>query len=220
MLFLAFLILVRLFHVVPITVKQDAFTLPTVGFRLTGAELRTKYTQSTFFCANECVRLNECLAYNYKHENGTCQLMATSDLSTAEPDDDFQIIRKKITCIDQPCLHGGTCQDEPTSVYDIRGYRCTCPCGRCGPNCEKLHFGQVENACIYLFNAGYQKVASQQECMSFCWDTQGCRSADYINSQGACWLNSVTGDEEPLTMDCDKWYPGVAYLFFNCTCDA
>ncbi|GIY76899.1 uncharacterized protein CEXT_419381 [Caerostris extrusa] len=119
---LTILTLVRLFQVSPITVKQDAFTLPTIGYRLPGEELKNQ-TNS------------------------------------------------------------------------------------------------VENACIYLFNAGYQKVESQQECMSFCWDTQGCRSADYINSQGACWLNSVTGDEEPLTMDCDKWYPGVAYLFFNCTCD-
>ncbi|GFW97064.1 hypothetical protein TNCV_2696861 [Trichonephila clavipes] len=40
--------------------------------------------------------MEECLAYNYKHENGTCQLMPTADLSKAEPDEEFQIIRKKL----------------------------------------------------------------------------------------------------------------------------
>lgn len=81
-----------------------------------------------------------------------------------------------------------------------------------------MHFGFTENACIYLFNAGYKKVKTPEKCMEFCWNTQGCRSADYFRGNGDCWLNSVTSGEEPLTEECDNRYPGVAYLFFNCTC--
>ncbi|KAG8175788.1 hypothetical protein JTE90_011092 [Oedothorax gibbosus] len=200
-------------------VQQEAFTLPTLGFRLLGTQLKSQYTRSTAVCAQDCMRMSGCTAYNYKRDNGTCQLMAAEDLNQVEPDPEFQIVIKKLKCIENPCMNEGTCSNDPTSVHNIRGYKCHCPCGRCGSNCNKLHFGLVENACIYMFNAGYQKVENPRDCMSFCWHTQGCRSADYINSAGACWLNSVTGDEEPLTMDCDKWYPGVAYLFFNCTCD-
>ncbi|GFS55778.1 uncharacterized protein NPIL_430501 [Nephila pilipes] len=96
MLIFTLLSVVHFLQVTPIRVKQEAFTLPTIGYRLTGTQLKIKQTQSTFFCANECVRMEECLAYNYKHENGTCQLMPTADLSKAEPDDEFQIIRKKV----------------------------------------------------------------------------------------------------------------------------
>ncbi|XP_071044443.1 uncharacterized protein, partial [Parasteatoda tepidariorum] len=177
-------------------------------------------TADTVCCVGDSLQVfQECSAYNYLETNESCQLIATANLSDSEPDPNSKVVLKKLTCNINPCLQGGTCHEVPTSVYDVRGYKCSCPCGRCGHNCNRLHFGQVEDACIYLFNAGYKKVESQEECMSFCWDTQGCRSADYISSEGACWLNSVTGDEEPLTMDCDKWYPGVAYLFFNCTCD-
>lgn len=90
------LLLIFCYKASTFNVQQDAFTLPKIGFRLKGNELQTKYTQSTSICARDCVRMSECSGYNYKHENGTCQLMANANLAQSEPDPEFQIVMKKV----------------------------------------------------------------------------------------------------------------------------
>lgn len=94
-----FSIILAFIHVLTISsfnVQQADFTLPKKGQQLKGKEIKTRLTKSTFFCANDCVRLEECAAYNYYETNGTCQLMATNDLSKAEPNPNSQIVLKKV----------------------------------------------------------------------------------------------------------------------------
>lgn len=54
-----------------------------------------------------------------------------------------------VGCESNPCINGGGCKEMKDKSGKVTGYRCECPCGYCGKNCEKGRCATIAN-CISI----------------------------------------------------------------------
>ncbi|XP_076307058.1 uncharacterized protein LOC143223246 isoform X2 [Tachypleus tridentatus] len=140
-------------------------------------------------CGIHCNRRSDCQGFNYNPDTQECQLLMWPDNQTIVAEG------YSITCADNPCENGGTCQDRQRHIEQ---YKCDCSQGWCGRRCEELHYNITLNYCTLGGDITSKRVASPEDCLRWCLQTSGCKSID-IFTNNDCYLNVNDHTETSLS---------------------
>ncbi|XP_076308786.1 uncharacterized protein LOC143224258 [Tachypleus tridentatus] len=145
------------------------------NMKQTTQTLHTTQAPQTWNCGIYCNRKNDCKGFNYNPDTQECQLLVWPDNQTVVAEG-YSVWFKRITCADQPCENGGTCRDRPENVPL---YKCDCSQGWCGRRCQELHYNVTHKACIVGGDITFKTMSSAEECLRWCLQTAGCKSAGF-----------------------------------------
>ncbi|XP_067122583.1 uncharacterized protein [Centruroides vittatus] len=217
------LLLLSLYYITIIatfSVQQQHFEI-SIEKRAKDCTFSNSTVKTLLFCLKYCFKLAECFGVNYHSETGLCELLSKKlSKNLLEDDKNYNVYHRKVECNDTPCSHG-ECASRGMLITDYRAYTCEpCPCGWCGWNCDIINYGVQKDSCIPGETVGSKIVKSTKECMEFCDETPGCKSADYLDPIRECWLNSVDENEAKVHPKCNQYFKPneIWYLSFNCTC--
>ncbi|XP_031569371.1 uncharacterized protein LOC116303902 [Actinia tenebrosa] len=126
--------------------------------KLVAAKLKEEKVESSDKCLVRCVQTHGCLSVNVNRTTGddqglyVCELLASdkyenqSNFTPSKGINHYSIVSP---CEKKPCKHQGKC----VPIYKNQTYKCECPAGTLGQDCEILI--PVFRSCAQRFAAGY-----------------------------------------------------------------